>query len=181
MPEVKYPDIYNYLFNTPSPYTDEDLKAYKNLDGYKYLLAGWVSDLSVYNVSSGNFIMKAKVRHSQTVLAQPTQPWVTAEPKGTILAEHCTCMAGLGEFCSHVAALLFTLEAHTKYKQKMSCTSVNDFHHAGRMLNLHPYLKLIFQHQTPRKTGLQKKILYRFAVLNCLKTVSQPSSTTIRC
>ena len=76
----------------------------------------------MYNLSLGNFVVKAKVRHSQMVSAQPAQPWVTAEPKGTILAVHCTCMAGLGEVCSHVAVLLLTLEAHTKYKLKISCT-----------------------------------------------------------
>ena len=70
MPEVEYPDVYNYLVNTPSPYTNEDLKAYKNLEGYKYLLAGWVGDLSVYNLSSENFVVKAKVRHSQTFSSQ---------------------------------------------------------------------------------------------------------------
>lgn len=29
--------------------------------------------------------------------------------KGTIKCAHCNCMAGLGECCSHVAALLFCL------------------------------------------------------------------------
>ena len=67
--------------------------------------------------------MRAKVRHSQMVLALPAQPWVVAESKGTIMAAHCTCMAGLGEVCYDVTALLFTLEAHTKYKHELSCTS----------------------------------------------------------
>ena len=32
-------------------------------------------------------------------------------------------MAGLGEVCSHVSALLFTVEAHTKFTRETSCTS----------------------------------------------------------
>ena len=45
MPTIEYPDIYNFLINTPSPYTKEELKS---LEGYKYLVAGWVGDVSVH-------------------------------------------------------------------------------------------------------------------------------------
>lgn len=33
------------------------------------------------------------------------------EPSGKILCAHCDCMAGLGECCSHVASLLWAVEA----------------------------------------------------------------------
>ena len=31
MPNIEYPDIYNFLINTPSPYTKEGLKMYGGL------------------------------------------------------------------------------------------------------------------------------------------------------
>ena len=38
---------------------------------------------------------------------KPLNPWSIVNPNGVILASHCDCMAGLGEVCSHVAAMLF--------------------------------------------------------------------------
>ena len=69
------------------------------------------------------YIVTGKVKHSLTVSASSISPWVAAERNGTILYAHCTCMAGLGEACSHIAALLFAIKAHTKFKKDASCTS----------------------------------------------------------
>lgn len=52
--------------------------------------------------------------HSQRLTATPLHPWVIASKTGTVLAAHCDCMAGLGEACTHVAALLFAVEANVR-------------------------------------------------------------------
>ena len=70
-----------------------------------------------------NMIITASVRHSQSVTVSPLKPWVAAENCGTIICSHCTCMAGLGEACSHIAALLLAIEAHNRLNNNTSCTS----------------------------------------------------------
>ena len=53
----------------------------------------------------------ADVRPSYRVTEQPHHPWVAVSRDAKVLTAHCDCMAGLGETCSHIAAVLFKIEA----------------------------------------------------------------------
>ena len=48
--------------------------------------------------------------------------WVLAEKSGDLLLAHCNCMAGLGEACSHVGAILFACETAVKMRDSVTCT-----------------------------------------------------------
>ena len=63
-----------------------------------------------------------QVNHSQRLSEKPLTPWVIAEPSGKILCAHCDCMAGLGECCSHVASLLWAVEAGVRIRDSMTVT-----------------------------------------------------------
>lgn len=52
-----------------------------------------------------------QVLDSQQLNETALQPWVIVSTNGRVEAAHCTCMAGVAEACTHVAALLFKVEA----------------------------------------------------------------------
>lgn len=52
----------------------------------------------------------------------PLRPWVIICPDGTIASAHCNCMAGLGEVCSHTAALIFAIHFEQVKKDNLACT-----------------------------------------------------------
>ena len=49
MPDVSWGDIYNYLVNSPSEYTHDNLKAYKSLEAFNFFVCNHVQDI-YYNV-----------------------------------------------------------------------------------------------------------------------------------
>ena len=126
-PAIQYGDIYNFLKHTFSPYTHDALKAFKSLDGYKYLVAGKVHDIRVFTPcpDRNRFVLTAKVDHSQSTTSHPLRPWVAAEKSGAVICVHCTCTAGLRETCSHIAALLFAADTNTSMESNVSCTSLS--------------------------------------------------------
>ena len=55
---------------------------------------------------------------------KPLEPWIIIDKSGTVQSAHCTCMAGLSEGCSHVAAVLFAMENGTRILHETSVTDV---------------------------------------------------------
>ncbi|XP_047142692.2 uncharacterized protein LOC124816975 [Hydra vulgaris] len=116
IPDISWGDVYNYLINSTSEYTHEKLKAFKSLEAYNFFVCGHVNDIYYYEVSKDcEFcFLKSKVLPSQRQGQNQKlySVWVVLHKKiGYILTGNCKCMAGLGSVCSHVAALLFKIEA----------------------------------------------------------------------
>ena len=91
-----------------------------------FFLNGWVSNVSVTAAMRTPDIklVFGSVKHSQRISDTLLKPWVAAKKEGTVVCAHCTCMVGLGEACSHIAALLFTLEKNTQQQNMTTCTSL---------------------------------------------------------
>ena len=53
---------------------------------------------------------------------KPLTPWVVCENSGKVLSPHCDCMTDLGESCSHVASLLWAIEAGCKKRDSLTVT-----------------------------------------------------------
>lgn len=125
-PNTSYPDIVNYLVNGVSAYSLEQLKGYKSLEAYNYFISGWVQDVRLAVVQD-KCVLISRVRHSQRSSDPCLTPWVIVEKEGSVLSGHCTCMAGIGEICSHVAALLFAVEAAVKIRDSKTVTETKSY------------------------------------------------------
>uniref|UniRef100_A0A1X7T0Y7 SWIM-type domain-containing protein n=1 Tax=Amphimedon queenslandica TaxID=400682 RepID=A0A1X7T0Y7_AMPQE len=83
-------------------------------------VAGWVREVLVFVASADKRVMTAKVNHSQKLREKPLMSWVICEVSGKAVSCHCNCMAGLGESCSHVAYLLWAIEAGVQLRDSLT-------------------------------------------------------------
>ena len=58
--------------------------------------------------------------HSQRLNDTPTATWIISHVD--ILSAHCNCMAGLGEACSHIGAILFYIDATVQIRDSKTVT-----------------------------------------------------------
>ncbi|PFX11557.1 hypothetical protein AWC38_SpisGene24661 [Stylophora pistillata] len=89
------------------------------------MVSGFVQSVRGKLIRDRYYVVVGKVRHSQAMNKPPVDIWIITETDGTILSAHCLgCKAGLGETCTHVASVMFYIEAWTRIDGKLACTRV---------------------------------------------------------
>lgn len=124
LPPIEVSDLLGYLVLETSYYTKQQFKAYKSLEAFNQMVSGFVTSVKG-KIISGKYVVVAKVRHSQRMNDPLVNIWIVADSDGTIVSAHCLgCKAGLAESCSHVASVMFYIEAWTRIHGKLACTQV---------------------------------------------------------
>ena len=115
-PPTESIELVSYLVLETSYYTKEQFKAFKSLQTYNQLVAGFVQSVHGLIIASKHVVL-AKIRHSQK-MNNPTVPlWIIIEDDGRVLcAQYRGCMAGQGETCSHIAIVLFYIETFNRIR-----------------------------------------------------------------
>ena len=124
LPRIEATDLVSYLVLETSYYTKQQFKAFKSLEAYNQMVSGFVTSVRG-RIVSGKHVVVAKVRHSQRMNDPLVNIWLIAESDGTILSSHCLgCKAGLAKSCSHIASVLFNIEAWTRIHGKLAWTRI---------------------------------------------------------
>ena len=124
LPHIEATDLLGYLVLETSFYTRQQFKAYKSLETINQMVSGFVTSVRGCKISNKHVVV-AKVRHSQRMNDPLVNIWTIAESDGTVLSPHCLgCKAGLPESCSHIASVLFYIEAWIRVNAKLACTQV---------------------------------------------------------
>ena len=81
---------------TPSCYTKDQLKAYKSLDAYKYVVDGWVSNIQLFHLKgriTGKVVcvVLGDVKHSQRLSVSSLHPHRNEEYGKMILCDSSNC------------------------------------------------------------------------------------------
>ena len=131
------------------------------MEAYNQMVSGFITSVQG-KIICDKFVVVGKVRHSQRMNEPPLPVWIITSKEGTVISAHCLgCKAGLSETCSHVASLLFYIEAWTRIHGKLACTQVKCTWLLPTYVSEVPYAKvqdINFQSAKKLKENLDDKI-----------------------
>ncbi|XP_058838820.1 uncharacterized protein LOC131694265 [Topomyia yanbarensis] len=108
LPEtICYESIIDYALFKQSAYSGQFFQCFKAVEAKKRFESGMVK--LVEGAPLGEFYaVRGKVMHSMSLNDPCLTPWLIVKGRDVISA-HCDCIAGIGEVCSHVGAVLYYL------------------------------------------------------------------------
>ena len=95
-PQLEWPEVFDYLLNTPGVYTRESMKNRKSLEAHNQFTSEWVRTVFLYQEKGALVsILKAEVTPSQRLNEDTHTAWAALSRKDeSVVAAHCSCMAG---------------------------------------------------------------------------------------
>ena len=118
LPDTTYCDLEEYF------QTNNAMKALA--EGKSLFVSGHVSGVEYNGISNDvSFCyVRGNVVPQTRITEKPYTVWVCLQGEtGTAVTAECKCLAGLGESCKHVAALLHYIEQEVKHGHNKTCTS----------------------------------------------------------
>ena len=103
-PPLEYGHIFGYFIRRPGLYTQEQLLSWKQLDAFNYFQNGYVPTMYIQKLKNGSSVLKALVNPSQRTPDKAHHPWIIVKEDATVVAAHCTCMAGYCERVVHAGS-----------------------------------------------------------------------------
>ena len=87
------------------------MRAFKSLKAYNFFADGFVKNMCLYQYPESSLVVIRAYCHHSLTIDSALQVFVCLScTTGDVYTAQCNCVSGLGEACSHVTALLFTLE-----------------------------------------------------------------------
>lgn len=121
-------DLFMYLIESrDKAYNCENLKVFKSLKGYKNFDEGYVTNTWIHAIPETDIVYVRSSCFSSLTVKQTYTVYVCLNRNGTVFSVKCQCKAGLGQACSHTAAMLFRFESlmlsnTTSIPEDITCT-----------------------------------------------------------
>ncbi|XP_066303858.1 uncharacterized protein [Branchiostoma lanceolatum] len=127
-PPTMYADMAEYLVASGEVDLRKRLMGdYKDGKAFSYFDANFIHEVLYHPISDDSDVcfVKSTSARSQRKNDEPHQVWVALQKStGKVRTAYCSCFAGLGSSCNHVAGVLFKMDhAWTEGITNKSCTS----------------------------------------------------------
>ena len=127
-PKLDDGKLFSYILKVKAVDVDY-IGKYKDEKAYSYWMSGFVDTVFVASCPKDSTLifLKGNVCPSQRIREDPHKVWICVKGQNSpsIITSWCTCIAGTGEVCNHVIAILYKVNyAYHKNFISPACTSI---------------------------------------------------------